>query len=446
MKKVKMLLFLLVVVLLAGCEKEKPDQVVTVTFWHVYGAQTESPMNTLIDEFNSTVGEKEKIRVKVTSITNNNTIHENILSSAYQDPGAAELPDMFVAYPKTVQAMPDETALVDYEDYFSEEELKRFVPEFLEEGQIHKKQLILPVAKSTELLFLNKKEFDRFSSETGCTREDLSTWEGVFQTAEKYYHWTDEKTPDVQGDGKMFFALDSHFNYFQVGMESIGESFFKEGLPDWENEAFHTVWDPYASAALKGAMWLGEGYATEPFQTGDSILCEGSSASILYFPDRVTYEDNTTEKLEIECLPFPVFEGGEKTVIQRGAGICTVKSTPEKEKACITFLKWITDQKNNVKLVTDLGYMPVIQEAFDQDLKKAIKELKDPEYVSLYQTYMKIQEEYHFYVPPKVEEYLEIEEEFENQVRLILSTERMASIDGDVPLDSVWEEFKSSMK
>ena len=38
-------------------------------------------------------------------------------------------------------------------------------------------------------------------------------------------------------------------------------------------------------------------------------------------------------------MPCPVFARGETMVMQRGAGICTVKSTPEKEKACITFLK-----------------------------------------------------------------------------------------------------------
>lgn len=446
MRKIKILILVMAAVLLMGCKKENPQSIVTVTLWHVYGAQTESPMNDMIDKFNDTVGKKENIRVKVTSITNNNTIHENILSSAYQDPGAAELPDMFVSYPKTVQAMPDEEALVDYKDYFTEEELGEFVPEFLEEGNIDHKQRIIPVAKSTELLFLNKRAFDRFAAETGCTREELSTWEGLYQMAEKYYQWTDEKTPEIEGDGKMFFALDSHFNYFQVGMDSIGESFFKEENPDWENEAFQTVWDPYASAALKGAMWLGEGYATEPFQTGDAVVCEGSSASILYFPDQVTYEDNTTEELEIECLPFPVFEEGEKTVIQRGAGICTVKSTPEKEEACITFLKWITEEKNNVELVVDLGYMPVLKSAFDHELEQAVEELKDPEYVSLYQSYLKIQEEYKFYIPPKIASYLELEKDFENQIRLTLAKEREAYESEETDVNLVWEEFKENMQ
>ena len=46
------------------------------------------------------------------------------------DPGASKLPDMFVSYPKTVLAMPDDTELVDYYDYFTEEELNEFIPAF----------------------------------------------------------------------------------------------------------------------------------------------------------------------------------------------------------------------------------------------------------------------------------------------------------------------------
>ena len=39
--------------LLGGCGKIEMEPV-TVTLWHVYGGQTESPLNDLIDEFNGT--------------------------------------------------------------------------------------------------------------------------------------------------------------------------------------------------------------------------------------------------------------------------------------------------------------------------------------------------------------------------------------------------------
>ena len=98
-----------------GCTAGRPAKgPVTVTLWHVYGGQTDSPLNDLIGQFNQTVGAEEGIRIQVTSVSNTNTIHEAVLASANSQPGASELPDLFISYPKTVLAMPDSSVLVDY--------------------------------------------------------------------------------------------------------------------------------------------------------------------------------------------------------------------------------------------------------------------------------------------------------------------------------------------
>ncbi|MGI6096048.1 MAG: extracellular solute-binding protein [Lachnospiraceae bacterium] len=448
-KRKQMVLFFLVcvVLMLTGCGQKSKDPV-TVTLWHVYGGQTESPLNDLIDEFNETVGKEKNIRVQVGSVTNTNTIHENVLASAFKDPGASELPDMFVSYPKTVLAMPDDTVLVDYYDYFTDAELEEFVPAFLEEGVIHDRLSILPIAKSTEVMFINKTAFDRFSAETGADIEELGTWEGLFAMSEKYAQWTDMQTPDIPNDGKNFFVHDYHFNYFQVGVESLGGNFFKGDGVAFGPE-FHMVWEPYARAAIEGGVWLQSGYATEPLRTGDSIVSVASSASILYYSNEVTYADNTSEQIEIISLPCPVFERGEKLVMQRGAGICTVKSTPEKEKACITFLKWLTEEEKNVEFVTSVGYMPVKQKAFNTCLPQAIEKLSNPVYVSLYQAFLETQKEYTFYTAPQIDSYLELETRFEEIVRQILMVEHTAWTESEGREnieDFVWkalEDFKT---
>lgn len=445
MKRICLSLAVIAVLIFTGCGQKKTKDPITVTLWHVYGGQTESPLNDLIDQFNETIGKEENIWVQVGSVTNTNTIHENVLASAFGDPGASELPDMFVSYPKTVLAMPDDTVLVDYCDYFTKEELDEFIPAFLEEGVIHDRLSILPVAKSTEVMFVNKTAFDRFAKETGADIEDLRTWEGLFAMSEQYAEWTDNKTPKILHDGKNFFVHDYHFNYFQVGVESLGENFFKG-----ENLAFgpefETAWEPYAKAALSGGVWLRSGYATEPLRTGDSIVSVASSASVLYYSDEVSYEDNTSEKIEIVAMPCPVFSTGEKMVMQRGAGICTVKSTPDKEKACITFLKWLTETRKNVEFVTSLGYMPVKQEAFDACLPEAIKELSNPMYVSLYQAFLDTQENYTFYTAPQLDSYLELETRFEELVRQVLSVKRQQCINKPENIDKLVKETLADFK
>jgi len=141
-------------------------------------------------------------------------------------------------------------------------------------------------------------------------------------------------------------------------VESLGENFFQNDGVRF-GPAFERAWEPYAHAALEGGVWLQDGYATESLRTGDTIVSVASSASVLYYSDTVTYPDNTSEQVSITSMPYPVFDGGEKLVMQRGVGMCTTKSTPEREKACITFLKWLTSPERNVEFVTSLGYMPV---------------------------------------------------------------------------------------
>lgn len=427
-------IFLLIAVLLfcVGCSgTEKPEEnPTTITIWHVYGGQADSPLNDLIDQFNQTVGKEKQINVQVTSVSNTNTIHELVLSSANGEPGASELPDLFVSYPKTVMALPDDSILVDYRDYFSEEELSAFLPAFVEEGTVDNRLVILPVAKSTEIMFINKTIFDRFSQATGVTLEDLNTWEGLFQAAEIYAAWTDGQTPDIPGDARSMFVHDYYFNYFQVGAKSLGEDFF-QGNELAFGPSFQTAWEPLAQAAIEGGVWLQGGYATASLRTGDSIVSVASSASILYYSDVVTYPDNTSEDITIISRPCPVFENGEKLVMQRGAGFCTVRSTPERERAAVTFLKWLTDPEHNVEFVTRTGYMPVTQTAFENELPKAIEGLESPKYASLYQAYMDTQANYKFYVPPQLETYLSLETTLENHVRAQLALGRQDYLDAE---------------
>ena len=434
-------IFLLLAVLLfcTGCSGtvKKEEVPTTITVWHVYGGQVDSPLNDLIEQFNRTVGKEQQINVQVTSVSNTNTIHELVLAAANREPGATELPDLFISYPKTVMALPDDSILVDYKDYLSEEELSAFLPAFLEEGTVNDRLVILPVAKSTEIMFINQTIFDRFSQATGVTLEDLDTWEGLFKAAEIYAKWTDEQTPDIPGDAKPMFVHDYYFNYFQIGTESMGEDFFQgEGLA--LGPAFQIAWEPLAKAALKGGVWLKGGYATEAIRTGDSIVSVASSASILYYSDVVTYPDNTSEDITLISRPCPVFENGDKLVMQRGAGFCLVRSTPEREQAAVSFLKWLTEPERNVAFVTRTGYMPVTRAAFENELPKAIEGLESEKYSSLYQAYLDTQANYEFYVPPQMETYLSLETTLEDHVRAQLALGRQDYLDsGETGLEQI---------
>ena len=402
----------MVLLMVSGCGKDKSDKTITLNIWHVYGEQADSPLNDLIDEFNSTVGMQKGITVKPTKVSDTNTLHEAVLESEKGGPGTENLPDIFVAYPKTVLAMQDNTKLVDFNDYLSEEEKDAFIDDFLEEGEINGRLTVLPIAKSTEVLFVNKTLFDRFAEENGVSLEDLGTWEGLFNIARLY----------SQKTGKPFIADDYLFNYFQLGLASKGYSFFSDNGVVMDEE-FEKLWTPFAEAAVDGGIWLGSGYASEAIRTGDAVVAFASSAGVLYYSDTVTYEDNTSEEFDLISLPCPIYEGGEKYAMNRGAGLCLLKTNKDKEEAAMTFLRWLLEPERNVEFVTKTGYMPVTEKGFSEYLPDAVSTLESSRYKSLYKTFMDMQKSYRFYTPPQVSFYLDKETLFERNTRQLLSEE-----------------------
>ncbi|MBQ2724730.1 MAG: hypothetical protein IJF78_03385, partial [Clostridia bacterium] len=167
MKRILALLFSVMLVFgMTGCSTPTlldPDNPVTLTLWHVYGEQADSPMNQLVAEFNATVGQEKGIVVSVTNVTNTSKIGGQLKSALEGEPGAPEMPDLFSAHTSHAGLLGAEN-LVDWNEWFSEKELKEYVPEFVDSGKTDAGLSIFPVSKSSYALFMNGSQFDRFSA------------------------------------------------------------------------------------------------------------------------------------------------------------------------------------------------------------------------------------------------------------------------------------------
>ena len=110
----------------------------------------------------------------------------------------------------------------------------------------------------------------------------------------------------------------------------------------------------------------------------------------------------------------------------------------------MVFLKWLTDPQKNVEFVTQLGYMPVKQESFDVYLPKALAEIENPVYRSLYEAFLKTREEYEFYTAPQRPDYLKLETDFEQDIRDALDISRKKYLETIAvdPEPPVWETFE----
>ena len=215
--------------LCTGCSTETKQTAdpVDITIWTYYNGNQLESFNAMVQEFNNTVGREKGIIVSVSSQGNVNDLETNVLNAANGKVGSDPMPNIFSAYADTAYTMDKMGLVVDLSEYLTEEEKAAYVDSYLTEGDFsgNGSIKIFPVAKSTELLFLNETDWQAFAQATGASYEDLSTIEGLVRTAESYYNWTDAQT-ETPNDGKAFFGRDAMANYMLAGARELGCTIF----------------------------------------------------------------------------------------------------------------------------------------------------------------------------------------------------------------------------
>ena len=416
MKKILSILLGLVMLVscLGGCsdrERPSPDTPVTLTMWHVYGSQTESPLNNLIDEFNRTVGRENGVTIHVVSVTSSSAIDKALKASADGEPGAEKLPDLFTAYPRVAEIVGIENLLA-WDEYFTEPELNTFDDSFLSEGYFDERLLMLPIAKSTEAFYINKTIFDRFSIDTGVTTDMLTSFDGIFAAANAYYDWS---------GGQNFLQINDYYHYAYVGMKANGGEFIVNGRLMTDSPVFEAIWNPLAEAAIYGGICLEDGYAAARWKTVEIIANTGSTADILYQPDVMIYADNSTEEITSVTLPYPVFDTENPIAVHRGGGLFALKNEDERKNyAAYIFAKWLTESENNLTFASQAGYLPVTTEAFEL-LFNGIDTMEGT-YRSLYEAVDTMMSDYTLHALPLYEGASEIQLVFEKNVKSVLKS------------------------
>lgn len=298
-----------------GCDAKTSKKAVTdITVWNYYNGDQLESFNRLVSTFNETIGKAKGIRVSGSSQGTVNDLEANVMDAAEGKVGSAEMPTIFAAYADTAYKLDQMGMVVDLKDYLTEDEKAAFVPGYITEGDFDGSGSIkiFPVAKSTELMFFNDTDWQRFAKETFVRYGALSTMEGVTAVAEQYYNWS---------GGKALFGRDALANYMLVGAKQLG--------------------------------------------------CVGSCASATFFPKQVMPGDNQVHDIEMKVLPAPRFAGSEKVAVQQGAGMVVTTGTEAEINGAVTFLKWFTEPQNNIAFAVESGYLPVTTAANDMDAIRA---------------------------------------------------------------------------
>lgn len=362
----------LALALLSGCGQSVPASPVSLTVWTYYNGDQLTAFNGLVDLFNQTVGTEQGIYVESSSYGSVEDLQDSVLSAAAQEPGARNMPNIFAAYADTAYALDQMGQVVDLQNYLTQEELDQYVDSYLTEGSFSGggSIQIFPTAKSTELLLLNATDWAPFAQATGATLEQLSTMEGLVETAEAYYNWTDSATP-APNDGKAFFGWDAMANYMLVGAMQMGTEIFSVSQGHmtlhFPKETARRLWENFYVPFVKGYFEASGRFRSDGVKTGAIISFVGSSSGATFFPTQVIVNDTESYPIEMQVLPVPRFQGGEAVAVQQGAGMVVTKGSEEEIRASVEFLKWFTSPEHNITFSVESGYLPVTKAGSQMD-------------------------------------------------------------------------------
>ncbi len=372
--KTALLMSLLMVPVTTGCSAQKsaltPKNPTTITVWNYYtGAQLEQ-FNALVQEFNSTEGKDRGIIVESYSEGMITDLTDAVMAAARKEVGASDLPNIFAAYSDTVQELDEMGVIADLKDQLTDKEWAEYIDSYVAEGDIeHDGSVkIFPIAKATEILMLNKTDWDIFAEKTGVTLDDLSTIEGVTKTAEIYYNYVDDKTPTKEDDGKAFFGRDAIANYMIIGSKQLGHDLVSvdennQIVIDFPEDVARKLWDNYYVPFVNGYFGAVGRFRSDDVKTGNALCFVGSSSSASFFPKEVILSDSQKYPIETAVLEAPKFEGGEDYAVQQGAGMAVTTGTDAQIEASVAFLRWFTQPDNNIRFSLGSGYLPVTKEA-----------------------------------------------------------------------------------
>lgn len=344
-----------------------PKKPVTVTLWHYYVGENQQALETAVSDFNQTVGMENGVIVEPIGMGSIAELETNVTNSAMGVINAQPMPQIFSSYPDKALEIDALDQVVDLSGYFTEEEKAQYVTGFLSDGIFGEgRMLLVPVVKSTELLYLNATSWDEFASAEGLTLDALGTWESIYDAARQYYRWT--AGSDSGWTGKAMLGFDSVANYIIIASKQMGVNVIDAaaGEAALNKSVLRRVFDPYVEGMGLGYFGAYGKFRSDDIKAGDLIAYVGSSSSAAYFPTWIE-KNNTQAAIDFTPLSYPVFDGGEAYAIQQGAGMCVAKSTPAQQEGSVLFLKWFTDVAENIKFAMTTGYLPVKTAAYGSD-------------------------------------------------------------------------------
>ena len=115
----------------SGAEKVKSNTPVQITMWNYYNGAQKEEMDRLVQEFNDTVGLKQKIVVESVSKGSVSELEDAVRDSTDGKTGSDPLPDFCSAYADAAYDLWKKDKISDFRPYLTDEEYDSYISGYL---------------------------------------------------------------------------------------------------------------------------------------------------------------------------------------------------------------------------------------------------------------------------------------------------------------------------
>ncbi len=354
---------------------------IIIEIWTYYKARQQEMLNVFIKEFNETKGIELGIIVKQSSFGEIDALTDALLSANKSDGGSAKMPDMFITF-KGVASQLKNVEFINFKNYLSDVEIESYVDAFVHTGATVKSNgdlHMFSIGKASEVLLINKTEFDRLAELGVLDYDDLKDYEALAEMAERYYEYTDGLTEEP-GDGKALFGIDSLVNVVLKSAAELGQDIVtmengveKINLDRREifEKIYRYIYVPYA----KKHYATNSRYVTEDIRSRLLIVGQCATSGIPFFPKDVVNSEGDLIPIEGKVANTPSFRGAENYFLIQGGGVFGVKHSEKASLAMVEFLKWLTNEENAIKFSMSISYLPPRKSSFSREVvEKALND------------------------------------------------------------------------
>lgn len=349
-----------------GFDTSKP---VEITFYHSMGKTLQEVLDYTIQDFNE---KYPNVTVKHKSYGD----YDGVLSQISTEITVGNQPNIAYCYADHValynvsQAVQTLDVFMNDETYgFSDAELADFIDGALDEGKSFgdDKTYLIPIAKSTEVLYYNKTFFDKHNLTVP------TTWDEMYTLCKQIKNIIATENEGKAAKDRIVctpLGYDSESNWFITMCEQYGSDY--TSATDAENFRFYNdkniefveTFNSWYKEGLVTTQTLSGGYTSDLFKGAQSgaisYMCIGSTGGATYQQPK---NNNGVYEFEVGIAPIPQVDVSNPKVISQGPSICIFKNDdPQEVLASWLFMKHLaTDVNFQASVSMANGYAPVIK-------------------------------------------------------------------------------------